>query len=267
MTHDDDRGAGEARSAAAQRRHAELLALVRRDGRLDVGPTAARLGVTQETLRRDLRSMERAGLVRRSYGAAFPVESGRFETGFDLRKSSNTEEKTRIANAAIAQIGSAQTIYIDEGYLPLLIARNLPDSHPLTVVTTSLPAAMEIAKRPELEVLLIGGRVRSTTLGTVEHGYDAMLSRLMIDLAFLGGNGISTERGLTTPDPTVATVKSAAIAASTRRIFVGTHTKFGVSSFVRFASIGDFEMIITGLQLPAHRAQQISQLGPRILRV
>ncbi|MGG7507370.1 DeoR/GlpR family DNA-binding transcription regulator [Plantibacter sp. YIM 135249] len=263
----DDEDRSEARSAAAQHRQAELLALVRRDGRLDVGPAAARLGVTQETLRRDLRAMERAGLVRRSYGAAFPVESGRFETRFDLRESSNPEEKNRIAAAAISQIGSAQTIYIDEGFLPLLVARGLPSDRPLTIVTGSLPAAMEIATRPELEVLLIGGRVRGTTFGTVEHGHDSLLSRLMIDIAFLGANGISASRGLTTPDPSVAAVKSAAIAASNRRIFVGAHTKFGVSSFVRFAGVADFEALITGEQLPAHRAQQFSQLGPRVLRV
>jgi DeoR family transcriptional regulator, fructose operon transcriptional repressor len=262
----DDRQAWP-RGATAEQRQSELLTLVRREGRLDVGPTAARLGVTQETLRRDLRVLERSGLVRRSYGAAFPVESGRFETPFTDRESSNTEEKIRIAAAAVEQIGTAQTIYIDEGYLPLLIGRLLPADRQLTVLTSSLPVAMALAEQSGVELLLAGGRVRGRTFGTVDHGHDSLLDRVVVDLAFIGGNGISVDRGLTTADPAVATVKRAAIAASARRVFVGAHTKFGVESFARFARVSDFELLITGEEFPIHRAGAFTRLGARLLRV
>ncbi|MFF1879692.1 DeoR/GlpR family DNA-binding transcription regulator [Leifsonia sp. NPDC058230] len=257
----------ETRSTAAQIRHAEILDIVRREGRLDVAPGAARLGITPETLRRDLRALERIGHIRRSYGAAFPVESSRFETPLDFRENANSEEKARIADAAAGQIGHAQTIFIDEGFLPQLVARALPDDRPLTVVTASLPAANELAQRREVEVFLLGGRVRGTTLGTVDHWATTMLQSFVIDLAYIGANGISTEHGLTTPDPAVAAVKRAAVAASRQRIFIGTHTKFGVSSFSRFAEIGEFEKLVTGEQLSPHRAQLFSQYGPKVLRV
>lgn len=262
-----DGRAHEPRSAGAERRQEELLALVRRDGRLDVGPTAARLGVTQETLRRDLRTLEAAGLVRRSYGAAFPVEAGRFETTFEARRSSNSAEKSRIARAAAAQLGRAQTVYLDEGFLPLLVGRMLPADRSLTVVTSSLPAARELAEKDGIEVIIVGGRVRPATYATVDHGHDSMLHRLAIDLAYMGANGIDPERGLTTPHPVVATVKQAAMAAAKRRIFVGSHTKFGASSFVRFANVGDFEMLITGEELPSRHTIAFAHLGPKLVRV
>lgn len=256
----------EPRLAAARVRHHEILDIVRREGRLDVAPGAARLGITPEMLRRDLRALERAGQIRRSYGAAFPVESGRFETALDFRENANTEEKLRIATVAAAQVNHAQTIFIDEGFLPQLVARALPDGEPLTVVTASVPAATELATRRDLEVILIGGRVRGTTLGTVDHWATAMISGFVFDLAFVGANGISTDHGLTTPDPSVAAVKRAALNTSNRRIFVGTHTKFGVSSFAKFANVSEFEILVTGEQLPSHRAQLFAQLGPRVLR-
>jgi DeoR/GlpR family transcriptional regulator of sugar metabolism len=257
----------ETRSTAAQVRHAEILAIVRREGRLDVAPGAARLGITPETLRRDLRALERVGQIRRSYGAAFPVESSRFEIPLDLRENANSEEQARIAEAGAAQLGHAQTIFVDEGYLPQLVARALPDDRPLTIVTASLPAANELAQRREIEVLLLGGRVRGATLGTVDHWTTNMLSSFVIDLAFIGANGISTEHGLTTPDPAVAAVKRAAIAVSRQRIFVGTHTGFGVASFSRFAEIGEFAKLVTGEQLSPNRAQLFAQYGPKVLRV
>ncbi|WP_154793517.1 DeoR/GlpR family DNA-binding transcription regulator [Occultella kanbiaonis] len=254
------------RASAVQRRRTELLALVRREGRLDVGPTAARLGVTQETLRRDLLAMERSGLVRRTYGAAFPVESGRLEAKYEVRKSRNVEEKRRIADAAAALVGPAQTVYIDDGYLPSLVAQRLTSERPVTVVTSSLPTAMAVAERPGVEVLLVGGRVRGSAFSTVEHGRDSLLERLRIDVAFMSAGGISPERGLTTTDPAVAAVKTAAMAASARRIFIGTHAKFGMTAFVRFADVHEFEALVTGTEVPAHRTARYARLGPRVIR-
>lgn len=266
VSDDSETDRPEPRSAAAKVRHHEILDIVRREGRLDVAPGAARLGITPEMLRRDLRTLERSGQIRRSYGAAFPVESGRFETALDFRENANTEEKLRIAALAAAQLNHSQTIFIDEGFLPQLVARALPEGRRLTVVTTSVPTAGELATRRDLEVLVVGGRVRGTTLGTVDHWASAMISGFVFDLAYLGANGISTDHGLTTPDPTVAAVKRAAINAATRRMFVGTHTKFGVSSFAKFANVSEFEALVTGEQLSPHRAQLFAQLGPRVLR-
>ena len=256
----------ETRSAPAKRRQSELLVMLRREGRLDVGPTAARLGVTQETLRRDLRAMEGEGLVRRSYGVAYPVESGRFETPFGAHTSLDVAEKTRIAEAAAGLIGTAQTIYVDEGHLPSLIVSYLSSIRPLTVITPSIPAAVEASDRSDLEIQLIGGRMRGLTLSTVEHEYSSGIDRMHIDIAFMSAQGISVENGLTTSDPALASVKSAAIRAARRRIFVGTHTTFGVTAFFRFSTVAEFDTIVTGSQFPAHRVSRYTQLGPQFVR-
>jgi len=101
----------------------------------------------------------------------------------------------------------------------------------------------------------------------VDHWALRMLGELQIDVAFLGANGISREHGLTTPDPAVAAIKQEAVRQSRRRILVGTHTKFGVTSFCRFATVPDFETIVTDGALSVHEAQRYEALGPRVLRV
>ena len=117
-----------------------------------------------------------------------------------------------------------------------------------------------------MTVLLLGGRMRGRTLATVDHWATDMLSRLVIDLAYLGTNGITVEHGLTTPDPAVAAVKQTAVRVARRRVLVAAHSKFGVSSFCRFAEVGDFDTIVTGTELPLDEARRYEALGPAVLR-
>jgi DeoR family fructose operon transcriptional repressor len=123
------------------------------------------------------------------------------------RESEWLAEKQRIAAEAVLHIDDAETIFIDEGYLPQLLVRHLATDRPLTIVTASLPVASMLAVRPSCSVIVLGGRVRGRTLATVDHWATSMLSDFVIDLAFLGTNGISRTHGLTTPDPAVAAVR------------------------------------------------------------
>jgi DeoR/GlpR family transcriptional regulator of sugar metabolism len=251
---------------ADERQHRILLS-ARENGSVDVGRLAAELAVAPETIRRDLRVLERNGLVRRTHGGAYPVETARFETSLAVRTTRRVPEKRRIAAAAVAQLGDAETVFIDEGFTPQLIAEALPTGRPLTVVTASLPTAAVLAERSSMTVLLLGGRVRGRTLATVDHWATRMLAGFVLDLAFIGANGISREGGLTTPDPAVADVKAQVVRVAHRRVFVGVHTKFGVCTFCRFAEVVDLETIITDMSLPATEAHRYSLLGPQVVRV
>lgn len=251
---------------AAHRREA-LVDLLRTRGNVAVADLPGILGVSAETVRRDLRLLEDRHEVVRAYGSARPAESGAFETTREFRSVQFAEEKDRIAREACERLGQAETIFIDEGHLPLVIARHLPTDRSLTVVTTSLPIAAEVARRPGLTAISVGGRVRATTLGVVDQWAVSMLASMEPDLAFIGANGVTEEGWLTTPDPAVAATKSAAMAAAHRRIFVGDHSKFDHSTFVRFGRLSEFECAITGRELPASAARRYSTLGTEVVRV
>jgi DeoR/GlpR family transcriptional regulator of sugar metabolism len=251
----------------AEERQHQILVVARSEGTVDVGKLAADLAVAPETIRRDLRQLEQRGLVRRTHGGAYPVETARFETTLAMRTTRRVPEKRRIAAAAVGLLADAETLFIDEGFTPQLIAEALPNDRPLTVVTASLPIAAVLANSTPITVLMLGGRVRGRTLATVDHWATRMLAGFVIDLAFIGANGISREHGLTTPDPAVADVKAQVVRTARRRVFIGIHTKFGASSFCRFADVADFETIITDTALPASEAHRYSLLGPQVIRV
>ena len=198
---------------SAEERQREIVVAARRSGSVDVAELATQLGVAKETVRRDLRVLESHGLLRRTHGGAYPVESAGFETTLAFRTTLHVPEKRRIAAAAVEQLGDAETVFIDEGFTPQLIAEALPSDRPLTVVTASLAAAGALASAEATTVLLLGGRVRGGTLATVDHWTTKMLAGFVLDLAFIGANGISREHGLTTPDPAVSEVKAQAVRA------------------------------------------------------
>ena len=227
---------------------------------------AEELDVASETIRRDLKALAARRLLKRVHGGAVPAETAAFESGLEFRSQVDLAQRQRIAHAAVGLLHGAETVYLDEGFTPRLIAQQLADQR-LTVVTSSLLAAEALAHSSTATVLLLGGRMRGRTLATVDHWAVEMLRGLVIDVAFIGTNAISRENGLTTSDPAVAAVKSTAVAVSRRSILVAAHSKFGLSNFCRFADVPDFEAIVTGSELGFAEAKSYEVLGPTVLRV
>jgi DeoR family transcriptional regulator, fructose operon transcriptional repressor len=249
----------------SESRQARIVEFARIRGRVEVAALAEELDGAAETVRRDLRILATRRLLKRVHGGAIPLETAAFESGVEYRSRVDLAQKHRIASGAAALLQGAETVYLDEGFSPRLIAERLADQE-LTVVTSSLMAAEALADSSTVTVLLLGGRMRGRTLATVDHWATDMLSRLVIDLAYLGTNGITIEHGLTTPDPAVAAVKQTAVRVARRRVLVAAHSKFGVSSFCRFAEVGDFDTIVTGTELQLDEARRYDALGPTVLR-
>jgi DeoR family fructose operon transcriptional repressor len=250
----------------AEERLQLILGLARTDGRVDVAALATELDVTPETVRRDLNALERQGLVRRVHGGAIPVERLGFEPALGTRSEVLTNEKERIAKAALAELPSEGAVLLDAGTTTARIADLMPSDKELTIVTNSVPIALTLSVRPNLQVLVTGGRVRSRTLAGVGDWAVSALAGIRVDVAFLGANGISAEHGLTTPDQAEAAVKRAMIACARRTIVVADHTKMGVDFFARFGDLADVDTIITDDGVDEEYAAELEAVGPTVVR-
>ncbi len=247
-------------------RQTRIVEFARTRGRVEVAALAAELDVASETIRRDLKALAGRRLLKRVHGGAVPLETAAFESGVEYRSQVDLAQKHRIAAEAAKLLHGPETVYLDEGFTPRLIAARLAEQE-LTVVTSSLLAAEALAHSRSVTVLLLGGRMRGRTLATVDHWAVDMLRSLVVDVAYLGTNGISLDHGLTTPDPAVAAVKNTAVLVARRPILVAAHSKFGESSFCRFAEVADLESIVTGVELDAAQARRYEALGPAVVRV
>ncbi|HUG86751.1 MAG TPA: DeoR/GlpR family DNA-binding transcription regulator, partial [Euzebya sp.] len=223
------------------------------------------LAVTPETIRRDLTHLERLGQLKRVHGGAIPLDRLGFEPGIEARDVSMTAEKDRIAKAALAELPEEGAVLLDAGTTTSRLAAALPSDRELTVVTNALNIATTLAMRPNLNVLMVGGRVRGRTLATVDTWAAAMLHDVFVDVAFMATNGISVERGLTTPDPTEAAMKRLMIASARRTVLVADHTKVGNDHLVRFADIGQIDTFLTDSGLDPELRAQLDESGLRVV--
>ena len=249
----------------AEERQQNILESARAAGRVEVNALSEALDVTPETVRRDLTILERHGVLRRVHGGAIPVERLGFEPGVEIRTELLVAEKERIAKAAVPHLPDEGTVLIDAGTTTLRLAERLPRDHELTIVTNSLGIATLVAQRPNLSLYLLGGRVRGQTLASVGSWVTDSLKDAFVDVAFIGTNGLSAERGLTTPDQSEAAAKRAMIKAARRSVVLTDHTKIGVAHFSRFADLADIAAVITDDGLDPETAAEIEALGPEVV--
>jgi DeoR family transcriptional regulator, fructose operon transcriptional repressor len=250
----------------AEERQLEILSRARAAGRVDVAGLAGALDVTQETVRRDLGVLVRRGLLKRVHGGAIPVERLDYEPRLAARREQHAEEKRRIARAALDEVPEEGAILFDSGSTPEALARLLPRDRELTVVTNSLPIAMLLADRPNLAVWCLGGLVRGRTDSAVDDWARRQLAEISVEVAFLGTNGLSVSRGLTTPLPTEAAVKTAMVQAGKRRVLLADHSKMERDSFCRFAGVEDLDAIVTGVEIDDDTAAELESCGPKVVR-
>jgi DeoR family fructose operon transcriptional repressor len=250
----------------AAERQQRILQKARERGRVEVAGLATLLEVTSETVRRDLTALERHGLLRRVHGGAIPLDRLGFEPGIATRDAVLTAEKERIAKAALEELPADGSILLDAGTTTARLADALPRDRDLTVITNSLPIAMKLSAHPNLTMLFLGGRVRGRTLAAVDIWAMRALEETFVDVAFMGTNGFSVERGLTTPDSTEAAVKRAMIKAARRAVVLADHTKFGNDNLMRFGSLKDVEALITDTGLDPKLVPSIEGTGVRVVR-
>src|SRR5512146_2945090 len=151
-----------------EERQQRIVERARTAGRVEVASLAEELDVTTETIRRDLKVLERHGLLRRVHGGGIPVERLGFEPGLATRDAVLTVEKERIAKAALAELPSEGSILLDSGTTTSRLAEALPHDRALVARTNGLPFALTLANRPNLAGLFIGGRGRGRTMAVVD---------------------------------------------------------------------------------------------------
>ena len=249
----------------AEERQRWIVERARAGGRVEVATLATDLGVTTETVRRDLTTLERHALLRRVHGGAIPIERLGFEPALAARDSVLTAEKERIARLALAELPDEGSILLDAGTTTARLADALPADRELVVLTNALPIAMSLSIRPNITVLMVGGRVRGRTQAAVDAWALHALADSYVDVAFIGTNGISPERGLTTPDTTESAVKRAMIGAARRSVVLADHTKVGQDHLSRFAALDEIDTLITDSGLDAQVADELRSRGLKVL--
>src|SRR5205823_10654408 len=177
------------------RRH-RILARVAAEQTIHVGEFARELGVSEMTIRRDIRRLERDGFLRQTYGGATAHVTRSFDVAFNARALQHAREKRLIAIRTTELIDGARVVFLGIGTTAEQFARYLSPHPEVTVVTASLPIASLLGTRP-VRAVSVGGSVLRDGLSCNGPAAIRDLERYRFDLAVIGAAGLSARWGIT----------------------------------------------------------------------
>jgi DeoR/GlpR family transcriptional regulator of sugar metabolism len=227
---------------AAQRRDL-LLERLRVDGRLVAKDLAAELGVSEDSVRRDLRELAAAGLCQRVYGGALPVSPAIADHAGRERVA--PASKGRVAAAAARLVVPGSTAIIDGGTTALAVVRALPLDLAATVVTHSPTVAAALVDHRDVEVFLLGGRLFKHSLVTCGAAAVEAAQGVTADVFLLGVTGVHHEAGLTTGDADEAAMKRALARRAADTYVLASAEKIGAASRFAVLPLGEVTGVVT----------------------
>lgn len=240
-----------------------ILAALKRDGQVVAKALSETFGVSEDTLRRDLRELAAEGLLQRVHGGALPASAAVGD--FVQRQDIASAAKLAIATRAAAMILPGQVVILDGGTTCVQLARCLPRTLAITVVTHSPSIAVELASHPLVDVLLIGGRLFKHSMVAVGASAVEAMAHIRADVYFMGVTGVHPAGGLSTGDLEEAYVKRALAARAAEVVVLASTEKLGAASPYVIADIDTVSSIIVDRGAPAAICRQLRARGVTVV--
>jgi DeoR/GlpR family transcriptional regulator of sugar metabolism len=226
-----------------EERKSLILKALESGHRVRANELSARFGVSEDTIRRDLRSLADSGLIRRVYGGAVPHTP--VATTFTGRIGQSIEAKNAIVRAALKLVQPRQTILLDAGTTVAALAAGLPSDISLTVVTHSLAVATALIDKPLIEAIVLGGRLLRESAAMVGAEVVSAYARCHADLCFLGVASVDSEIGLGVFNHEDAEVKRAMLSAAAKVIALASAEKIGTTAPFLIGPVSLLDQVIT----------------------
>ncbi|SCE56408.1 DeoR/GlpR family DNA-binding transcription regulator [Streptomyces sp. OspMP-M43] len=247
--------------AAERREH--LLDLLGRTGKIVAKDVAAELGISEDSVRRDLRDLAAEGLCQRVYGGALPVSPAVVD--YDARQAVAPDGKRRVAAVAAALVRPGGSVILDGGTTALAVARALPKNLACTVITHSPTIATALIDHPRADLFLLGGRVFKHSAVTCGAAAVEAAQNISADLCLLGVTGVHPEAGLTTGDVEEAAMKRALSARAADTYVLASSEKIGTASSYRVLPWAKITGLISDTDPHAPVVERLRALGVDVL--
>lgn len=256
---------GEPGAMLAEQRHQHILSRLAKDGALSVAELVRELGVSRETIRRDLRVLAERGLVVTTHGGALSAQ--RREPDLDARQAEHAAAKRAIGLRAAQLVPDGASVVIDSGSTTQALARALMSHRRLCVYTNDWRIALLLGRRNENRVTLLGGELADGEDAVFGLDTVQQLSQYHADFAFVGAGGVSADGALTDYTRLAAEVRARMLRAAGTAVVVADHSKFGRVTPVRIDGFELARYVITERAPARAIAKAIAARGPKLVTV
>lgn len=233
----------------ALERQKKIMDTLSRDGSVFVSKLSSELGVTEETIRRDLEKLEKQESLRRTHGGAVPIDGTTFELSLEKRKSTNVDAKKRLAKKASEYVVSGDTIFLDASTTTFFMAKEIKSKKNVTVITNSLRVLSELAGTDGIKVIAIGGVVGKNQSFVGYHAEKSIEENYFANKMFFSSKGVTHEAGILESNEEECGIKQKMITNSNKRYYLCDKTKIGRVGFVKLADFGTVDCFITDTEL------------------
>lgn len=247
-------------SKGDQRRN-EILSILRQKGKITVQEIVERLQCSEATARRDLDLLEKSAGIIRTIGGAIADTGAVRDTPFAEKQGKRRKEKEAIARAVMGLIDEGDVVCLSGGTTTFMIARELKPRTGITVVTNAVNIAMELADSEGVQVVVIGGVMRSNSYELSGPLAERMIESLHIGKAFLGIDGLSIEEGIMTYSESEAHTARMIIARSRQTFAVFDHSKAGKTSLFSMAPLKELTGVVTDRGIDPAMAKRLREEG------
>lgn len=245
-----------------RQRKQHILSVLARDGQVVAKPLSEALGLSEDTIRRDLRELAAEGRLQRVHGGALPLAPA--EADLAGRQRIAPGEKVAIGRAAARMVRPGQVVFVDGGTTAVQLARHLPLDLRATVVTHSPAVAVALAQHPHLEIIVLGGRLFRHSMVHVGASVIEAAARFTADIYFMGAAGVHARHGLTTGDAEESDVKRALHRRAADTVVLASHEKLGAVSPFVIAPLGEIATLVVPPDVPARMQDELRQAGVKL---
>ncbi|HEX7012013.1 MAG TPA: transcriptional repressor AgaR [Steroidobacteraceae bacterium] len=239
------RAAAPVRDTSSRRQRIGVM--LQENGSVQVLELASMFGVSTQTIRKDLHYLEKRGVATRSYGGAISsqVVGIATETAVDAKRALHAQEKEKIGRRAAQMVQPGESIVLDSGTTTAQIARFLPDTDEITVVTNDFGVLAELAAKSRIQVVVLGGTLRRKNLAFYGAQTEAAIAELSVDKLFLGVDGLHAQKGITTHYEREAILNRMMVEVAQQVIAVTDSSKFGRMCLHKIVDLDELDMLIT----------------------
>lgn len=242
-------------------RRNQIMNLLNEKKSILVQDTAILYGVTEETIRRDLKVLEQQGLIVRTHGGALLPEDIKTEPSLQLREITNISGKDLIGKEAAKLIHDGDTIILDASTSSLYVAKNIKDRKAITVITNSQKVILELTECTDIVLISTGGTLRHSSMSYVGRAAENSLECYYANKAFLSTKGFSPNQGLTDSSELESDIRKKMIQRSQQVIYLCDHTKFDRVGYLTTAGLDALDYIITDVEINEQWHEAIAQAG------
>ncbi len=245
-------------------RHEYILEQLRKESSVSVTALAAQLNVSEVTIRKDLTYLESLSLLYRAHGCAILINPYINDRHVNEKEKINTEKKRAIGAKAASLVTENDSIIIASGTTMLSLAREIKSVQHLTVITSAANAASILSKDPNIDVILLGGFLRNSSVSVVGHYAEKMMQDFSCSKLFIGVDGIDVEFGLSTTNMMEANLNREMMKAAQKIIVLADSSKFGLRGFSKICDITEVDQVITDKEIPQHILDKFNDLGVEV---